>query len=106
MSVTEVNKIDGMGKGKDGNQLLFLIADHLDWSDEQTHLLQLQEKINAYLMFIESKQFQTTYPDDDFDSYIIEFHFKHEPTSNCMKFLDVVARQVAEIHVEIKVEIV
>lgn len=105
MSITEVNEIDMMGKGKDGDELIFLIADHLDWSDEHTHLLLLQEKLNSYLMFIESKQYQETYVNASFDSYIIEIHFQDEPTSNCMKFLDVVAKNVAEIHVEIKIEI-
>jgi len=34
MSVIEPDKIDGMGKSKESNELLLLITDHLDWENE------------------------------------------------------------------------
>ena len=104
MSVVEVDKIDGMGKSKEKNELIFLLTDHLSWENEYDHLMILQDKINAYLGFVESKQFKETYPQDEFDSYVIEIHFQNAMSENCFKFLDVVANQVEELNVRIRVE--
>ena len=62
MSVVEPNKIDAMGKSKESNELSLLITDHLGWENEYDHLVILQDKINSYLSFIESKQYESTYP--------------------------------------------
>jgi hypothetical protein len=105
MSVIDINKVDGMGKSKEGNELLFLISDHLDWGKEYEHLKILQDKINAYIEFIEGKQFLSTYPDDSFESYVIEIHFKYDITENCFKFLDIVANQVEKINIKIRAEL-
>ena len=32
------------------------MTDHLDWKDPQAHLLLIQEKLNAYIAFVESGQ--------------------------------------------------
>jgi hypothetical protein len=37
MSVVEINQVDGMGISKDGNGLIFMISDHLDWDNEADH---------------------------------------------------------------------
>ena len=104
MSVIEKDKIDGMGKSKESNELLLLITDHLDWENEHVHLIILQNKINSYLEFIESKQYVVTYPQDIFDGYVIEIHFQDGMSENCFKFLEVVANQVEELNVKIRVE--
>jgi len=103
MSVVESNKIDAMGKSKENNELLFLITDHLDWENEHEHLVILQNKINSYLKFIESKQYADTYPQDTFDGYVLEIHFQNGMSENCLKFLDVVANQVEELNIRIRV---
>jgi len=93
-----------MGKSKEKSELFFLITDHLNWENEYEHLIILQDKINAYLGFIESKQFIETYPQDEFDSYVIEIHFQNGMSENCFKFLDVVANKAEELNVRIIVE--
>jgi HEPN domain-containing protein len=105
MSVMETKTIDGMGKSKEANELVLMISDHLDWEYESEHLLFLQEKINAYLAFLESKQYVETYPDSEFDAYIIEIHFKHDMTESCFKFLDKVANMVEPLKIRIRVEL-
>lgn len=105
MSVVESNKIDAMGKSKENRELIFLITDHLDWENEHEHLLILQNKINSYLEFIESKQYLETYSQDIFEGYVIEIHFQHEMSENCFKFLEVVANQVEELNIKIRVEV-
>lgn len=105
MSVVETNKIDAMGLGKEKDELILLITDHLDWKNEYEHLTVLQDKINAYLGFIESKQFAETYPEKVFGNYVIEIHFKNGMIENCLKFLDVVANQVESLNIKIRVEV-
>jgi hypothetical protein len=104
MSIIESDKIDAMGKSKESKELLFLITDHLDWENEHDHLIALQNKINSYLEFIESKQYVDTYPQDVFEGYVIEIHFQHGMSENCFKFLEVVANQVEELNIKIRVK--
>lgn len=105
MSVIETDKIDGVGKGEEKGELMLLITDHLDWANEQEHLMALQNKINSYLGFIESKQYEEIYPNDSFEEYVIEIHFKNGISENCFHFLDVVANQVEHFNVKIRAEV-
>jgi hypothetical protein len=70
--ITETDKIDGIAVDKKNNALVLLISDHLDWNDEYNHLITLQDKINAYISFIETEQYKENYPDKSFDCFIIE----------------------------------
>lgn len=77
MSIVDENKVDGIGISKDGEKLMLLITDHLDWTNEYEHLTLLQSKINAYISFLESEQYKEIYPGKQFTSYCIEIHFKY-----------------------------
>jgi hypothetical protein len=46
--------IDWLGIEKDTGYVVLTIVDDLDWTDEHSHLLALQDKLNRYLAFIES----------------------------------------------------
>jgi len=72
-TIIDSNKIDVISY-KD-NELILVIVDHLDWSNEHEHLIILQDKINAYLGFVENKEYVDTYPNRVFDGYTIEIHF-------------------------------
>ncbi|MBC6110685.1 DUF6572 domain-containing protein [Pedobacter fastidiosus] len=63
MSVIQVDKIDFIGIDGKTKKVALTISDHLDWDDEYYHLSVLQEKINAYLRFIESGEIYDVYPD-------------------------------------------
>lgn len=104
-SIMQANKVDGIGKSKDGNKLVLLIIDVLNWEEENEHLVFLQEKINAYIGFIECKQYIETYPDDIFDGYIIQISFMHEMSKKCKQFLEVASNQVQNLNIIIMVEI-
>ncbi|QIK63242.1 hypothetical protein G7068_08555 [Leucobacter viscericola] len=97
MSVAEPDVIDGAGIGSQG-ELRLLITDHLPWDGfedfEYEHLELLQNKINAYLGYIESRQFEQNFPERHFERFVIEVAFQHEPTAACTKFL-AVARETA-----------
>ena len=57
MSVVDNKMVDGAGL-TDDKGIILLITDHVDWSDEYQHLVMLQEKINAYITFLEEKQYE------------------------------------------------
>lgn len=104
MSIIDTNKIDGIGKSKNENKLALMIADHLDWVDELQHLTLLQEKINAYISFIESGQVFNLYPEaTSFDGFIFEFQFMYKPTENCYKLLDFIRKSTQDLRVEIEI---
>ena len=55
MSIEQSDKIDFISITKSGKVQL-TISDHLEWNNEEMHLLILQKKINAYLDYIQSEQ--------------------------------------------------
>lgn len=103
MSIIEVNVVDAIGISKDSKNLILMISDHLDWNNEADHLFALQSKINSYLGFIESKQYNETYPHDIFESYIIDLRFKFKITAKCLEFIEVLNRQLDEFNIFVEV---
>ena len=101
MSILETDKIDAMGISKDGKGLRLMLSDHLDWENEAEHLNLLHDKINAYLSFIESNQYAQTYPDESFEYYIIDVGFKYEASENCLKFVQVINKQLREYNIQV-----
>jgi hypothetical protein len=61
MSVMNLEVVDVISIDLNGNAVL-TISDDLTWDDKNEHLLALQNKINAYLGFIESGNIYEEYP--------------------------------------------
>jgi hypothetical protein len=102
MSVIDKETIDAVAITPDGVGVKLLISDHLKWTDEYEHLLILQEKINAYIIFLESGQYRDMYNDIDFKYGVIEIHFMYEPTEKAKQFLQTVQNQIAELGIKIE----
>jgi len=88
MSVIDANKVDGIGIYNEGEKLMMLISDHLDWVNEYEHLIKLQSKLNNYISFIENEQYREIYDDYIFNSFHIEIHLQFNPTSVYFEFID------------------
>ena len=87
MSVLNSDVLDGVAHNN--GELVMLISDHLDWSNEGEHLLALQDKINAYIAFWETMQYKKIYHGCSFASAKIELHEKFLKTArNYMKKLN------------------
>ena len=72
MSIEQTQVVDGIGVDKKTGELLLIITDHLNWNDNpDDHLMLLQEKINAYLSFVESGELLEAYPDSKDRSIIV-----------------------------------
>ena len=105
MAVDKSSQIDAIANDKENACLVLLITDHLNWDNEFEHLKILQDKINAYVAFIESKQYDEIYPNADFKMAMIEIHFKYDITDSCQKFLQVAQDQLGQIGIKIKAQI-
>lgn len=95
MSVLQNDKIDGIAL-KNNDTVVLMISDHLDWNDEYSHLVMLQEKINAYIGFCESEQYTQIYKNFKAEHFIFEIHFLHKPTDKAHEFLTQVQSQLNE----------
>jgi hypothetical protein len=62
MSLENTYTIDAAGVENQSGLTVLTIADSWDWNDVQSHLLALQDKLNAYFQFIESGQIWESYP--------------------------------------------
>jgi hypothetical protein len=85
MSVENANVIDFISE--EGNKIILTISDHLEWDNENEHIILLQEKINAYLMAIESGQVCEKYPSSLGKAIAISVALKFEPNENGALFL-------------------
>jgi hypothetical protein len=62
VSIDNKDVSDAIGVETASGKVVLSISDHFDWSEEDAHLLALQNKINTYLRFIEGGELLTTYP--------------------------------------------
>ena len=91
MAVTDTDVVDGIAFDDADKTLIMEIYDHLDFEGkfEFDHISILQDKLNTYLWYIDSGQYEDIYPQKDFDRFLINIHFLHDITDNCIKFIDV-----------------
>jgi len=87
MSIDELYKIDIISTTPEGETRL-TITDHYDWSNQHQHLLVLQDKLNAYIQFIEDGKVFEKYPSAKKDHISIDVVFKFEPTTDAILFLN------------------
>jgi hypothetical protein len=86
MAVDNTNVVDFISTKDDTNEVYLTISDHLDWSSVMDHLLLLQEKINAYLGFIESGDLYTQYPLAYGKQIVINVVGKYDLTEEAIEF--------------------
>jgi Family of unknown function (DUF6572) len=87
MSVDQERSIDFVNVDKESDDLWLTISDHLPWDgDEGHHLLLLQNKLNAYLSFIESGELLTKVPDAKGRRIVINIAGKFPLSKNAEAF--------------------
>lgn len=86
LNVENTDTIDGLAYEQETSSLILLLADGMDWSDMNRHLLLLQEKLNNYIWYIDSKQYEEKYPDVKRIELRVSFLFQ-EPEI-CHKLLE------------------
>ena len=101
MSVEQFDKIDFIGKSSTSETIILTISDHLDWIDQDEHLLILQKKINAYIAFIESGEIKESYPSAKDCSLVIQIYGKYKLPKIGEEFLEEARRLANRIGVDI-----
>ena len=88
------------------NHLELLLVDPLEWQEEieAVHLEILQEKMNNYIHFLESKQYVERYG-DQFDKKVIHITFQYSPSDNGLAFLAAVQKTLQNTDMSLKVEL-
>ena len=88
------------------NHLELLLVDPVGWEEEieAVHLEILQEKINNYIHFLESKQYVERYG-DKFDKKVIHITFQYSPSDNGLAFLAAVQKVLQPTDMSLKVEL-
>ena len=101
LNPTELNSI-----GTVENHLELLLVDPLEWQEEieAVHLEILQEKMNNYIYFLESKQYVARYG-DNFDKKVIHITFQYSPSDNGLAFLAAVQKVLQPTDMSLKVEL-
>ena len=100
----DVTSIDAMGVADDHLELLLIDENKWIESLEEEHLLKLQEKLNNYIYFLESKQYVERYG-DQFDKKIIHITFQYSPSDNGLAFLAAVQKVLQPTDMSLKVEL-
>ena len=88
------------------NHLELLLVDPLEWQEEieAVHLEILQEKMNNYIHFLESKQYVERYG-DNLDKKVIHITFQYSPSDNGLAFLAAVQKVLQPTDMSLKVEL-
>ncbi|WP_346744325.1 NAD glycohydrolase inhibitor [uncultured Streptococcus sp.] len=100
----DVTSIDAMGVSDDHLELLLIDENKWIESLEEEHLLKLQEKLNNYIYFLESKQYVERYG-DKFDKKVIHITFQYSPSDNGLAFLAAVQKLLQPTDMSLKVEL-
>ncbi|MFS9270438.1 NAD glycohydrolase toxin immunity factor [Streptococcus infantis] len=100
----DVTSIDAMGVSDDHLELLLIDENKWIESLEEEHLLKLQEKLNNYIYFLESKQYAERYG-DNFDKKVIHITFQYSPSDNGLAFLAAVQKVLQPTDMSLKIEL-
>jgi hypothetical protein len=87
MPLMNLEIVDVISIDLNGNAVL-TVSDDLMWDDDNEHLMALQNKINAYLSFIESGNLYQDYPNAKGRDIVINIVAKYEPNDNARLFLN------------------
>ena len=103
---SELNPTELDAIGTVENHLELLLVDPLEWQEEieAVHLEILQEKLNNYIYFLESKQYVARYG-DKFDKKVIHITFQYSPSDNGLAFLAAVQKVLQPTDMSLKVEL-
>jgi hypothetical protein len=108
MSILESNKIDMIGiPTLHPYRVVLGISDHLAWAptEEEGHLLLLQEKLNHYLAFIESGEMIVAFPAASEKKPVIRLIAKHPLSKVAQEFLDSASSVMTDAGIALEIEL-
>jgi hypothetical protein len=103
MGLDKALVVDAAGIEKPSGYMVLSIIDSWAWDEgEVAHILALQEKLNAYLEFVESGQIWESYPDARSSRIVIELISPFTPPERAQELLEEAARVSAIIGIAIR----
>jgi hypothetical protein len=96
MTIENESVVDGLGLDPDTDEVVMLISDHLDWTDEARHFRCIEKKIGADLRFLQSGDISRSVPTAADKRICIEVVQQFDPTPGAREFLKLAADQLAE----------
>lgn len=82
MTIEQTQTVDFVSVDAMSGAVVLTIADHLGWDDQSRHLQLLQDKLNAYVAFIEGGELTATVPDAAGRQVIIRIRSKYPPSAH------------------------
>ena len=101
LNIENTDTIDGMAYEQETSSLILLLADGMDWSDTNRHLLLLQEKLNTYIWYIDSEQYKEKYP--NVKRIELRVNFLFEEPEICHKLLEIVKQVFMDVFENIEI---
>lgn len=106
MTIDEADTIDFAGVDPDSGRMMLILLDHLSWDDSAPdHLPRLQEKLNAYLAYIETGQIYEQKPEAKGLPIDIKVFGAEAPSQEAEKFYRLYADFVGNMASELGMEI-
>ena len=100
MAIEKTNEIDALATEKNGKRLCLAIFDSMNWENPAEHLGLLQDKINAYISYIENRQYEESFGGKIKDFQIV-IRFAEKAPEQCEKFIAVANKQLKKAKVNI-----
>jgi len=94
--IDELEIIDAVAADEENRLLILMISDHLGWEDVAGHLNMLKSKMSTYLIFIQTKQYESAYPGQTFSEFRFDICFARKVPHACIRFLESVAGMLLE----------
>lgn len=85
-NIESTDTIDTLAYREQSGMLILQLADGMDWSDSERHFELLREKLDTYIWYIDSKQYEEKYPKVQRIELRVKFVFK-EPEV-CIRLLE------------------
>jgi hypothetical protein len=101
MSLDRIDVVDAVGTDKKSGAVVLNILDSWDWDDEEGHLIALQDKINAYLGFVDSGQLYEDYPTAAGKTLRIDIITRFPMPDAALAFLKEAAAVVSQLSISI-----
>lgn len=87
--VDNPNVLDVVGINEKTQAIELHIKDEFDFSNQEEHLVMLQNKLESYLNFVQTGGLEETFQEEAFSRRIyFVINFSYEPDNNTLEFLD------------------
>ena len=96
MSVQDPRTVDFVSLGTKTDTALLVVSDDLDWCNSLEHQFALQEKLNAYLSFVETEELYLQFPKAKGKRVEIRVILQHAPDKSGTEFFEKVKNFIKE----------